>query len=350
LFLIFKKDIWRIVMIIVIREGATQQEVQEVIQAIEENHCRADVSEGSRQAIIGVIGDTSQLEPDQFMVYPAVERAMRASAPYKLVSRQFRPEATEIPVGDSSIGGNKLAVIAGPCTVESEEQIVQTARRVKAAGATALRGGAFKPRTSPYSFRGHGEDGLKMLQAARQETGLPIVTEVMTVAGTELVARYADVLQIGARNMQNFQLLEAVGQIHKPVLLKRGLSASLEEFLLCAEYILKESNKQVILCERGIRTFETYTRNTLSLTIVPELKRLTHLPVIVDPSHGTGAARLVSPAAKGAVAMGADGLIIEVHIDPQHARVDGAQSLDTEQFERLMKDLGRVAEAVDRTV
>ncbi len=337
-------------MIIVIREGATQEEVQAVVQAIEEHGCRADISRGATQSVIGVIGDTSLLTPEQFEPFPAVERAMRASKPYKLVSRQFRPEATEITLGKGTIGGEKIAVIAGPCTVESEEQIVETARRVKAAGASALRGGAFKPRTSPYSFRGLGEQGLKFLAEARAETGLPIVTEVMTIADVELVAKYADVMQIGARNMQHFQLLEAVGKMQKPVLLKRGMSASLEELLLCAEYILKEGNKQVMLCERGIRTFETFTRNTLSLAIVPELKRLTHLPVVVDPSHGTGAARLVPAACKGAVAMGADGLMIEVHHDPQHALVDGAQSLSCDTFAQTMRELARVAEAVGRTL
>lgn len=335
-------------MIIVLREDATREQVQDVIQAIEENGCRADISEGARQTIVGVVGDTSQMTPEQFLPFPAVERAMRASAPYKLVSRQFRPEQTIIPLGKESIGDKKIAVIAGPCTVESEEQIIETARRVKAAGATALRGGAFKPRSSPYAFRGLGEEGLKLLAQARLETGLPIVTEVMQIAGVDMVAKYADVLQIGARNMQHFQLLEAVGQTQKPVLLKRGLSASLEEFLLCAEYILKEGNKQVILCERGIRTFETFTRNTLSLAIVPELKRLTHLPVVVDPSHGMGVARLVPAGCKGAVAMGADGLLVEVHMDPKHAKVDGAQSLDCEAFEQTMQQLRPVAAAVDR--
>jgi len=319
-----------------------------VVQAIEKYGCRADVSEGATQTVIGVIGDTSVLSPELFEPLPAVEQAMRASKPYKLVSRQFRPEATEIPLGEVSVGGERIAVIAGPCTVESEEQIIKTARQVKAAGACALRGGAFKPRTSPYSFRGLGEQGLKFLAQARAETGLPIVTEVMTIADVDLVAKYADVMQIGARNMQHFQLLEAVGSIQKPVLLKRGISASLEELLLCAEYILKEGNKQVMLCERGIRTFETFTRNTLSLVIVPELKRLTHLPVIVDPSHGTGAARLVPGACKGAVAMGADGLLIEVHHDPQHALVDGAQSLGCDSFKQTMKELAPVAEAVGR--
>jgi len=335
-------------MIIVIREGATREEIQQVIGAIEKHGCRADVSEGATQSIIGVIGDTSVLTPEQFEPYPAVERAMRASKPYKLVSRQFRPETTEIPLGEVSVGGEKITIIAGPCTVETEEQIIHTARRVKAAGASALRGGAFKPRTSPYSFRGLGELGLKFLAEARAETGLPIVTEVMTIADVDLVAKYADVMQIGARNMQHFQLLEAVGKIQKPVLLKRGMSASLEELLLCAEYILKEGNKQVMICERGIRTFETFTRNTLSLGIVPELKRLTHLPVIVDPSHGMGVSRLVPAGCKGAVAMGADGLMIEVHCDPQHALVDGAQSLTCENFARTIRELAPIAEAVGR--
>jgi len=337
-------------MIIVIKQGATREEVSEVVQTIEALGCKADVSEGSAQSIIGVIGDTAGLLPEQFTVLPAVERAMRASKPYKLVSRQFRPEPTEIPLGDVRVGSEKIALIAGPCTVESEEQIVRIAKRVKAAGASALRGGAFKPRTSPYAFRGLGEEGLKYLAQARAETGLPIVTEVMTIGAVDLVAKYADVMQIGARNMQNFQLLEAVGKIHKPVLLKRGMSANLEELLLCAEYILKEGNKQVMICERGIRTFESFTRNTLSLAIVPEIKQQTHLPVIVDPSHATGVSRLVPAACKGAVAMGADGLLIEVHFDPQHAMVDGSQSLNCETFERLVGELAPVAEAVGRKI
>lgn len=337
-------------MIIVIRAGASEQEIGDVIQTIEKHGCRAHVSQGTTQTIIGVIGDTAHMTPEQFVPFPAVEKAMRASAPYKLVSLQFRSEPTVIPLGAGSIGGKRIAVFAGPCTVESEEQIISTAHKVKAAGATALRGGAFKPRTSPYAFRGLGEQGLQFLAQARAETGLPIVTEVMTIADVDLVARYADVLQIGARNMQNYQLLEAVGKTQKPVLLKRGLSASLEELLLCAEYILKEGNEQVMICERGIRTFETFTRNTLSLAIVPELKRLSHLPVVVDPSHGTGLSRLVPAASKGAVAMGTDGLMIEVHHDPQHALVDGAQSLSCDQFARMMQELAPVAEAVGREI
>jgi len=275
---------------------------------------------------------------------------MPVLAPYKMASREVRKDRSMVSVGGGKIGGNRIGVIAGPCSVEDRSQILETAHAVKEAGAIALRGGAFKPRTSPYAFQGLAEEGLKFLAEAREKTGLAIVTEVMSIEQVPIVAEFADVLQIGARNMQNYNLLNKVGEQSKPVLLKRGLSATLEEFLLAAEYIMARGNHQVMLCERGIRTFEEYVRNTLPLAIVPELHRVSHLPVVVDPSHGTGKSYLVDSMCRAAVAAGADGLIIEVHNDPEHAMTDGAQSLNPKQFAEMMKAIKRVAAAVDREV
>ncbi|MBE0480644.1 MAG: 3-deoxy-7-phosphoheptulonate synthase, partial [Dehalococcoidia bacterium] len=279
---------------------------------------------------------------------PGVEEVIPISRPYKLSCREFQPECTVLNVGPTTIGGDQLTIIAGPCAVETEEQLLHTARAVKAAGANMLRGGAFKPSTSPYQFRGLGRQGLEILAAARDETGLPFITEVLTPQDVELVARYADVLQIGARNMQNFILLDEVGKVRKPVMLKRGMSATIQEWLLSAEYILAQGNRQVILCERGIRTFETYTRNTMDVSAIPIIKKLSHLPIIGDPSHGTGKWYLVSPMALAAVAAGADGLMIEVHPNPDQALKDGAQSLTCENFLQLMASLGPVAASVGK--
>lgn len=337
-------------MIIVMKHGATPQQIAHVVAQIEQMGFRAHLSEGVERTIIGVIGDERPLNKDQVLLWDGVERVVPILHPFKLASRDFKPEDTEVSVNGVAIGGQRVVVIAGPCAVESREQILEVARAVKEAGATLLRGGAFKPRTSPYSFQGLGLEGLKLLAEAREQTGLPVVTEVMAPEQVPLVAEYADVLQVGARNMQNFALLEAVGRARKPVLLKRGLMSTVEELLLSAEYILIQGNKQVILCERGIRTFETYTRNTLDINAVPLLKRLTHLPVIVDPSHGTGKWELVPAVSRAAVAAGADGLIIEVHPRPQEALSDGAQSLRPDRFAALMEELRRVAEAVGRTL
>jgi 3-deoxy-7-phosphoheptulonate synthase len=287
---------------------------------------------------------------ETLVLMPGVEDVVPISKPYKLASREFQPHDTVIKVGNVSIGGNEIVVMAGPCAVETEDQVISTARAVKAAGASILRGGAFKPSTSPYSFRGLGEEGLKILAKAKEETGLPLVTEVLTPADVELVVKYADILQVGARNMQNFTLLDEVGKTKKPVLLKRGMSATIQEWLLAVEYVLSQGNRQVILCERGIRTFETYTRNTLDISAIPSIQKLCHLPIIADPSHGTGRRELVAPLALAAVAAGADGLLIEVHPSPDTALKDGAQSLTFEHFEEFMAQLVPVAASVGRRV
>jgi 3-deoxy-7-phosphoheptulonate synthase len=302
--------------------------------------------------VIGVVG-VVQILPDLREVLelmPGVEEVVPISRPYKLSSREFQPKSTVIEIGGVTIGGNELVVMAGPCAVETEEQVMSSARAVKAAGANILRGGAFKPSTSPYSFRGLGEEGLKLLAKAKEETGLPLVTEVLTPGDVSLVVKYADILQVGARNMQNFILLDAVGKIEKPVMLKRGMSATIQEWLLAAEYIMAQGNRDVILCERGIRTFENYTRNTTDISAVPIIHKLSHLPVIVDPSHGTGKWYLVGPLALAAVAAGADGLLIEVHPTPDSALKDGAQSLTFEHFEQLMQQLTSVTSAVGRGI
>ncbi|HHT9134072.1 MAG TPA: 3-deoxy-7-phosphoheptulonate synthase [Candidatus Avalokitesvara rifleensis] len=327
-------------MIIVLKKGATEAELQEIVSRIEEHHLSAHVSKGEETTVIGVVGIRIPPElPDLIERLPGVERTMRISKPYKLASREFKAENTVIKIGDVRIGGGDVVIMAGPCSIESRDQLLKTAKAVKKAGAHVLRGGAFKPRTSPYSFRGMGEDGLRILKDVGAEAGLKVVTEVMTLGHVELVARYADILQIGTRNMQNYQLLEEVGRIDKPCVLKRGMSATIEEWLLSAEYIMGKGNKQVILCERGIRTFETATRNTLDLSSIPVVKKISHLPIICDPSHATGKWYLVPPMTFAALGAGADGLLIEVHPDPDHALSDGAQSLTLENFSALMKKI-----------
>ncbi len=338
-------------MMVIMRVGAKDSEVEQVIQRIQDAGFGVHVSQGRERTVIGVLGSPI---PDELLemveTLPGVEQALRITKRYKLASREFHPEDTVVRVGDLEIGAAGVVVMAGPCSVESEEQTLSTARAVAAAGAKVLRGGAFKPRTSPYLFRGLGEAGLKILAKAREETGLKIVTEVMSPLDVPLVAEYADILQIGARNMQNYNLLEEAARSGKPILLKRGMSATVEEWLLAAEYVLSQGNWRVLLCERGIRTFETSTRNTMDLSAIPLVKRLSHLPVIADPSHGTGKWYLVAPMALAAVAAGADGLLIEVHPNPDHALSDGAQSLNFENFQRLMPQLRAVAEAIGRKV
>jgi 3-deoxy-7-phosphoheptulonate synthase len=337
-------------MIIVLRPDVTEEQFKHIVEKIEGKGLRAHISRGTERTIIGAIGDEGILETLPLEALPGVEKVMPVVKPYKLVGRDFHPDKSIIKVRDLEIGGKEIIVAAGPCSVEKGDSLVRTARAVKKAGAKMLRGGAFKPRTSPYDFKGLGEEGLKILADAREETGLAVVTEVMETRTVELVCKYADVLQIGARNTQNFNLLMEVGQTDKPVLLKRGMSISLKEFMLAAEYIMNEGNHQVILCERGIRTFETSTRNTLDISSVAILQYETHLPVWVDPSHASGHWRWVNPLSRAAVAIGADGLIIEVHIDPENALSDGAQSLQPEKFAHLMQDIEKVAESVGRTV
>ena len=335
-------------MIIVMNGKTDDADVEKVIQKLREMGHKVHISRGERRIILGVIGDVENLASVPFYAFNGVEEIIRIVKPYKLASREFKSFDTTVKVKDVVIGGKEVIIMAGPCVVENEKQIFKTARYVKAAGAKILRGGAFKPRSSPYSFQGLGEEGLKLLAQAGEETGLAVVTEVMSVNQIELVGKYTDIFQVGARNMQNFVLLKELGKIKKPILLKRGMSASLEELLLSAEYILSQGNYEVILCERGIRTFENYTRNTLDLSAVPALKRLSHLPIIVDPSHATGRWRLVSPMAKAAIAVGADGLLIEVHPDPKSSLSDGAQTLRLDTFTQLMKELSPIVQAVGR--
>ncbi len=338
-------------MIIVMKMGAKQEEIEAVIASIEAMGFAAHVSSGQERTIIGIIGNERPLTTDSFELLPGVERAMRVLHPFRLASRDFKPENTVIPLNGEKVGGQKVVLMAGPCAVESREQMREVAYALKEAGVKILRGGAFKPRTSPYSFQGLGEEGLEILAEIKAEVGLAIVTEVMAPEQVPLVARYADILQIGTRNMQNYALLHAVGESGRPVILKRGMMATLEELLLSAEYILlTQSNAPVMLCERGIRTYEDSTRYTLDINAVPVLKELTHLPIIVDPSHGTGRWQLVGAAAKAAVAAGADGLLIEVHPWPERALSDGAQSLKPEKFAQLVVELRRIAEAVDRSL
>jgi len=339
-------------MIIVLKKDITQQQFQEVVDMVKELGFHAHVIQGTERTVIGAVGSSRGKEKLQAMEnMPGVENVMPILQPYKLASLEVKPEKTVIPVRNgTSVGGQNVVVIAGPCAVESEEQLIETAKAVKAAGATMLRGGAFKPRTSPYSFQGMEEEGLILLRNARDETGLPIVTEVMKASDIDIICKYADVLQVGARNVQNFALLKELGKIDKPVLLKRGMMTTIEEFLMSAEYILSAGNSKVILCERGIRTFETATRNTLDLSSVPLLRLRTHLPVVVDPSHGTGHWKLVAPMSYAAIAAGADGLLIEVHPHPEHAVSDGIQSLKPEKFAAMMATLARFAEAADRSL
>lgn len=335
-------------MVIVMKPGTPEQEWKKIKENLEGRGYQINEIVGSGQTILGVIGDTSALDMNMLKVNECVDKVMRVQEPFKRANRSFHPEDSVIDVSGVKIGGRKLAVIAGPCSVENETQIVGVAKSVKLAGATLLRGGAFKPRTSPYSFQGLKEEGLDLLKIARKETGLPIVTEIMSARMLERFVEDVDLIQVVARNMQNFELLKELGRTNVPVLLKRGLSATIEEWLMAAEYIMAGGNDNVILCERGIRTFETYTRNTLDLSAIPAVKKLSHLPVIVDPSHAAGLWWMVEPMAKAAVAAGADGLIIEVHNDPEHALCDGAQSLKPERFARLMGELSGIAKIVGR--
>ena len=338
-------------MIIVLRRDATEQQVSHIKERIEKLGLTPMISKGTERTIIGVIGPEDVLRVTPLEVFPGVEKVMPVLAPYKLVSREFKPEDSVIDLGKGvKIGSKKIIVMAGPCAIENYELLHEIAEKVKNAGATVLRGGAFKPRTSPYTFQGLGEEGLKYLQKVGNELNLVTVTEVMDVRDVELVSRYADILQIGARNMQNFNLLKEVGQIKKAVLLKRGMSSTIKEWLMSAEYILSAGNFNVILCERGIRTFEDFTRNTLDISAVPAVKQLSHLPVIVDPSHAAGKWGLVSSLSRAAVAAGCDGLIVEVHSRPEEAVSDGAQSLLPERFAEMFKDLKGIAKAVGREI
>ncbi|HRF48617.1 MAG TPA: 3-deoxy-7-phosphoheptulonate synthase [Anaerolineales bacterium] len=337
-------------MIIVMKDHATAEQIAGVVTQVEAQGFRVHLSQGEERTIIGVIGDERPVEVGLFEVLDGVERTVPILKPYKLASREMHPADTLVPLDGLKVGGPKLALIAGPCSVESRSQILETAQAVKEAGATALRGGAYKPRTSPYAFQGLGEEGLELLAEARNLTGLPIVSEAMSEDQVAIVARYADVIQIGARNMQNYPLLNTVGKSGRPVLLKRGMMSTIEELLMAAEYILAQGNTRVMLCERGIRTFEKATRNTTDINAIPVLKRQTHLPVILDPSHGTGKVDYVAAVAKAGIAAGADGLIIEVHSHPEQALSDGGQSLRPEAFAKLVKDLRRIAEAVDRNI
>ena len=337
-------------MIVVMRKGATKEQIEHMIERVEQLGLKAHPIYGTERTVIAAIGEKRDEFRNSLESGPGVAEVVPILAPYKVASREVKPEPTIIHAGSLSVGDVNVGMIAGPCSVESEEQTMSTARAVKAAGATALRGGAFKPRSSPYSFQGLKEDGLKILAAARDETGLAVVTEVVAEGDVPLVAKYADVLQIGARNMQNYRLLEAVGDQQRAVLLKRGPAASIDELLLAAEYILDSGNPNVMLCERGIRTFESHTRFTLPLATVPYLHDRTHLPVVIDPSHGTGHANLVSPMAAAAIAAGADGLIVEVHPDPETALSDGYQSLTFDQFEAMMQVCHKVAEAMGRKI
>lgn len=333
------------------KPNAAAQSIEEVVERIERHGFRANVINGKERSVIGVIGTSFYEElADMLAAIPNVEAIIPITKKYKLASREFNPVDTIIKVGDVTFGGDEIVVMAGPCSVENERQLIDTAHAVRAAGARVLRGGAFKPRTSPYQFRGLAEEGLKLLAKAREETGLPVITEVMTPADVSLVAQYTDILQIGARNMQNYNLLEECGRSGRPVLLKRGLSATIEEWLLSAEYILNQGNKQVMLCERGIRSFDPATRNCFDLTAIPLIKKLSHLPIIADPSHATGKWYLVEPMAMAAVAAGAHGLIIEVHPNPDQALSDGPQSLNFENFGKMMPRLRAIAETMGRTI
>ncbi len=337
-------------MIVVMKPEATTAEIAAVLRKAEELGVSTHPIYGETHTVIALVGDLTNITREVFDAMAGVQKTVRIEEPYKLAGRTTHPADTVIEVHGVTIGGPEVVVMAGPCSVESRQQIVETAIAVKEAGARILRGGAFKPRTSPYSFQGLGLRGLEYLAEAREVTGLPIITEVMTVDTVPLVAEYADILQIGARNMQNYGLLHAVGKLQKPVMLKRGISGSIKELLMCAEYIMSNGNYNVLLCERGIRTYETATRNTFDLNAVPVLQQLSHLPVVADPSHGTGKWELVGPMAKAAVAAGADALMIEVHPDPDAALSDGAQSLKPQRFADLMEELRRVAQAVDRTI
>ncbi len=337
-------------MVVVMKERANDEQVQRVIAQLVEMGFDVHRSTGALKTVIGAVGGNRQFDSALIEVMDGVQEVHRITEPYKLASRSFRPENTVITIGDLRIGGDEVIVMAGPCSAETEEQVEATTAAVKNAGAKVLRGGAFKPRSSPYSFQGLGEEGLKMLRGAADRHNLKLVSEVMDISQLELIERYADILQVGARNMQNYTLLRELGHARTPVLLKRGISATIEEWLLSAEYILAGGNMNVMLCERGIRTFESYTRNTLDISAIPVVQQLSHLPVLADPSHGTGRRDKVNSMARAAVAAGADGLIIEVHNDPDHALSDGAQSLFPAQFDRLMAELRIIAPAIGRSI
>jgi 3-deoxy-7-phosphoheptulonate synthase len=337
-------------MLVVMRQDAGEEQIAGVVRAIEARGFKAHAIPGVQRTAIGVTGNRGAVDRPVFESLPGVLEVIPVTHAYKLVSREVKPEDSVVRVGGVPVGGAALTIAAGPCAVESLEQTLTVARAVKRAGATLLRGGAFKPRTSPYSFQGLGEEGLRILAAAREETGLPVVTEAVDMESVDLVERYADAIQIGARNMQNFSLLKRCGRAKKPVLLKRGLAATLEEFLMSAEYVLAEGNYDVILCERGVRTFSDFSRNTLDLAVVPAVKSLSHLPILVDPSHGTGRRDKVAPMSRGAVAVGADGLILEVHHDPDSALSDGPQSITPPAFEALVRELRQIAPVLGRTL
>ncbi len=335
-------------MVIVLNEQATDADIQFIVEKLHSVGAEAHVSRGEFKTVIGVIGDREKVMELHFEAYPGVEKVVPIMKPYKLVSREFHQDLSTIRVGDVQIGPGTFTVIAGPCSVESEDQILNAARAVKSSGAKLFRGGAYKPRTSPYSFQGLGEEGLTLLKKAKDETGLPVISEVLDARDIETVAEYVDVLQVGTRNMQNFMLMKELGKIDKPVLLKRGMSSTIEEWLMAAEYIAKEGNSQIILCERGIRTFENATRNTLDLSAIPLVHSLSHLPVVVDPSHATGRRDLVGPLCRGAMAVGADGVMVEVHPNPSQALCDGPQSLTLDEFEEVMQGLKALAGSFDR--
>lgn len=337
-------------MMIIMRTDATQEQIVEVVERVEKHGLRAHLSHGDERTVIGAVGDGRLVIKEQFLHLPGVDRVIPISRPYKIASREFIPENSLFPLDGVQVGGNGIVLIAGPCSVENRTQLLETAHAVREAGAHALRGGAFKPRTSPYSFQGLGEAGLELLAEARQETGMPIVTEIMAPEHIPLLTRYTDVLQVGARNMQNYALLNAVGESHHPVLLKRSMMATIEELLMAAEYILSHGNRRIMLCERGIRSFETTTRNTTDINAVPVLKSLTHLPILLDPSHSTGHWEYVAAVARAGIAAGADGLIVEVHINPSEALSDGNQSLKPERFAELVTQIRMVAEAIGRSL
>ncbi len=337
-------------MMIVMKDGATEEQINHVVEKVKSLGVDVHLSRGEFKTIIGLVGDTSKVRELPLGAFPGVEKVVPILKPFKLVSREFRQEDTVVKVNDVSVGGDNFVVIAGPCSVETEEQLLATARFVKEAGAKILRGGAFKPRTSPYAFQGLGEEGLKILAEAKEEVGLPVATEVMDARDVALVSKYADILQVGARNMQNFLLLKELGSAGKPVLLKRGLSATIEEFLMAAEYVVSSGNKEVILCERGIRTFESYTRNTLDLSAVPIVKKLSHLPIVVDPSHAAGRWDIIEPLSVASLAVGAHGVMIEVHPNPEEALSDGSQSLKFENFSTLMKSILSAASVFGKKV
>ena len=337
-------------MVVVMQERATEAQVARVVAQLVEMGFDVHRSTGALRTVIGAVGGNRQGDPRLLEVLEGVQEVLRITEPYKLASRTFRQENTVITIGDLRIGGDEVIVMAGPCSAENEEQVEASAAAVKRAGAKVLRGGAFKPRSSPYSFQGLGEEGLRLLRAAADRHNMALVSEIMDISQLEVIAKYSHILQVGARNMQNFTLLRELGKARIPVLLKRGISATIEEWLLSAEYILAGGNMDVMLCERGIRTFESYTRNTLDISAIPVVKQLSHLPVLVDPSHGTGRRDKVAPMARAAVAAGADGLLIEVHCDPDHAMSDGAQSLFPSQFDRLMAELRIIAPAIGRSI